>query len=155
MSRFGVAIVVVTLVASCGEDESTPQIDAPASTIDAAAGGGGVVCEIETTSCPLPAQVCCDVDSGPDTCIASGTACAGRPLACDGPEDCSGQECCLFDDRSECLDTGICGTTGVISEVMCHRDTDCDTAAGESCCGISPGPVVDLYSVCRIGGCPQ
>ena len=116
----------------------------------------GVACGDLATACPIPAQICCDLTSGQDTCIASSGVCAERRLECDGPEDCSAtQECCLWSDRSECMDIGICGTTGSITEVMCHLDQDCDTGAGESCCGTAPGPVADVYGVCRIGACPQ
>jgi len=132
------------------------------STHDASGDGtgsgthNGVACGDVMTACTSPQPVCCDVMSGADTCIAENGTCAGRPLACDGPEDCpSTQECCLYDDRSRCLDTGICGTTGAITEVMCHVDGDCDSAAGEHCCGTAPGPVADVYGVCRVGGCPQ
>lgn len=104
----------------------------------------------------LPDQVCCDSFNSADKCIAVNDQCNGNTMACDGPEDCpSTQECCMFEGQgSRCLDTGICGTTGSISNEMCHIDMDCD--AGEVCCGRSPGPVVDLYYTCRIGNaCPQ
>jgi hypothetical protein len=151
---------LIILLVACKGHETAPPPDVPHDMTSDTPGDGstmytGIACGTETDPpCSIPAEVCCDVSIGMDKCVAAGS-CNERSLACDGPEDCPGQECCLFSDRSQCLDTGICGTTGVLSEVMCHGDGDCDMAAGEHCCGLSPGPVADVYGVCRAGGCPQ
>lgn len=174
------AVVVIALVAACGGTDEVV-VDAPAgddapaddgaaldSAIDAVAGDGatdsrrdgandpdGVLCERPDQSCPVPQQVCCDVDGNVDMCVGVTAPCSGRPLACDGPEDCGpGTECCLFTDGSRCTQTGVCGTTGAISEVMCHVAAHCSVTV-PNCCGTAPGPALDLYSVCRSGPCPQ
>jgi len=156
------SLVIALVLVGCGE-RSSPRQDAITTDGNDALGdggddanrNGGVACGDGTTTCPIPDQVCCDT-TGVDQCVATGGGCAGSSLACDGPEDCPMvQECCLFPDHSQCLDDGICGTTGVITEVMCHGDADCDMAAGQHCCGTAPGPASDVYGVCRAGGCPQ
>src|SRR5262245_26496610 len=129
--------VGICVAAACNESASAPPFppDAPstgdAPPSDASANAGEIACGTTATTCTIPGQVCCDNDQGPDQCIPTMDACNGRRLACDGPEDCpSPQECCLFAERSQCMTNGICGTTGVISEVMCHVDSDCDVGAG-------------------------
>jgi hypothetical protein len=159
------AILALLVCASCANDEPLP-VDAPGSgTTDAAAtsdggadattNGNGVLCAREDQSCVAPTPECCDVTSGTDTCVGTNDPCSGDRLECDGPEDCpASQECCLFDGQgSRCLDTGICGTTGSISNEMCHVAGDCD--ANENCCGTAPGPALDLYSICTTSPCPQ
>ena len=128
-----------------------PSVDAPTD-----AAGQGVVCDQPGQECALPGQACCDLSGGADVCIAQGGPCDGVPMMCDGPEDCpAAQECCLFDGQNaRCLDDGICGTTGSISDVMCHTPADCP-AGLVACCGTAPGPLLDLYFVCRSGACPQ
>ena len=161
-----ISIVAALTLLGCGskpfpqQDAATD--DANGDAIDSADGGGDantknvVACGDGTAMCPIPDEVCCDLTTGADQCVAANAGCAGTSLACDGPEDCPPtEECCLFPDRSQCLTTGICGTTGVVTEVMCHADADCDQAAGEHCCGTAPGPAVDVYAVCRAGACPQ
>ncbi len=120
------------------------------------AGPDLVLCTELGAHCVLPEQACCDVASGENMCIPQGGNCAGVPMMCDGPEDCpEAQECCLFEGQNaRCLDDGICGTTGSISDVMCHVPADCPVGL-DSCCGTAPGPAIDLYFVCRSGGCPQ
>ena len=156
-------LICALIVAGCGgSDEHVPDdaavidagVDGPPAIDASPDAAPGVLCERVDQECPVPAQVCCDQEPGPDTCIDMGTTCNGVPLACDGPEDCpTGEECCLFDGQdSRCLTAGVCGTTGALSEPMCHGDDDC--ANGFSCCGLTPGPQIDLYSVCRAGACP-
>lgn len=157
-------VVLFALVAACdGTDEQLPAtIDAPAvdapGPIDGAPDGllaETVVCGTEANVCIVPAQSCCDVAGNGDTCINTGGACSGIPMACDGPEDCGAtEECCFFDgSRSMCVRTDVCGTTGSISNEMCHVMADCDS--GEFCCGTAPGPQLDLYAICTTGPCPQ
>lgn len=169
MAKHHAAAVLFAVLAACdGEDErilastDAPAVDAsdgidgpgPDAPTDGA-GGAGVVCGVETVTCPVPAQACCDIAGSGDTCIASGGTCRGIPMQCDGPEDCgAAEECCFFDgSRAICLGEGTCGTTGSSSNEMCHVEADCDT--GESCCGTAPGPQIDLYSICTTGPCPQ
>lgn len=157
------AILVSLVCASCANDERLP-VDAPGGSTDAAvagdasdaaASGNGVLCARADQSCVAPTPECCDVASGTDTCVATNATCAGDRLECDGPEDCPpNQECCLFEGQgSRCLDTGTCGTTGSISNAMCHVPGDCD--ANENCCGTAPGPALDLYAICTMNPCPQ
>jgi hypothetical protein len=152
-------LAVAVVLLGCGStppkwDAATSDAIGDGATGDVIAGNGVACGDAGSTTCSIPDQVCCDLTTGTDQCIAAGSSCAGTSLACDGPEDCPLlQECCLFPDRSQCMDDGICGTTGVITEVMCHVDGDC--ATGLSCCGTAPGPLVDVYGVCRAGGCPQ
>ena len=157
-------LVGAVAIAACAAPDER-MVDAPGSGgdaaasgdggIDGAANGNGVLCARADQSCVAPTPQCCDLATGIDTCIAANGACAGDRLECDGPEDCFvGQECCLFDGQgSRCLDEGICGTTGSISNEMCHVQGDCDL--NEMCCGTAPGPAIDLYSVCTQGPCPQ
>lgn len=161
-----VAFAALALTACAADDEQRP--DAPASGDDAAATdassdgltpdgatAGGVVCARLDQTCVAPTPECCDLPTGTDTCIGTNDACAGERLECDGPEDCPvGDECCLFQGQgSRCIQAGVCGTTGSISNEMCHEHTDCEQ--GELCCGTAPGPQVDLYAVCATGPCPQ
>jgi len=159
-----VALVGLCFVLSACAADDERSIDAPSSGSDAATGdaivldariGNGVLCARADQSCVDPTPECCDVASGLDTCIAQAGSCAGDRLECDGPEDCpAGEECCLFDGQgARCFDTGICGTTGSISNTMCHVEGDCD--ANENCCGTAPGPAIDLYSICSMDPCPQ
>ncbi len=143
-------------------DDDAPAADASggdATPIDAgrdgAIGTTGVLCARADQACTEPTPICCDVSPGLDTCIASGGACSGERLACDGPEDCPfGDECCLFQGQgSRCIPSGVCGTTGAISNEMCHVQDDC--APGLTCCGTAPGPALDLYAICTPAGCPQ
>lgn len=154
------ALLAVLACAACAADDEDvidpPRIDAP--TVDAAidaAIGNGVLCARADQSCTGATPECCDLMTGTDTCIAQAGTCAGDRLECDGPEDCPVlQECCLFDGQgSRCIDAGICGTTGAISNEMCHVIADCDQ--GEMCCGTAPGPALDLYAICSNGPCPQ
>jgi hypothetical protein len=166
MKRFAWLAV---LCAACGGDDEQVPVDAPvgdgavvvdAPAVDAATAGAapsGLVCEMADQFCTIPSQICCVVEPGTDTCMPSGSAgCNGQPYECDGPEDCGpGTECCLFEGQgARCTQTGVCGTTGVISELMCHVPGDCPVGA-PNCCGTAPGPLLDLYSVCRASGCPQ
>ncbi len=157
------ALYLVLTLTACAADDGG-DVDARGSGPDAATSdaialdgslGNGVLCARANQTCSGATPECCDVESGTDTCIAQSGACAGDRLECDGPEDCGqGQECCLFEGQgSRCLDEGICGTTGSISNEMCHVREDCDL--NETCCASAPAPDVDLYPTCLVGACPQ
>lgn len=156
----GPLLLALGFAGGCGDDEQVA-IDAavgdagPDATMIDAGQVGAVVCESEAQRCPTPGQICCDTQPGPDRCTAADVPCAGQTMACDGPEDCAATEdCCLWSNGSRCTAAGICGNTGSITEVMCHLPADCPIEA-PSCCGTAPGPLLDLYFVCRQGGCPQ
>jgi hypothetical protein len=55
-------------------------------------GGPSVICG--ETTCALATHACCVTQSA-SSCIVSNANCAqGARIACDGPEDCTGQVCC-------------------------------------------------------------
>lgn len=162
--RLAMVGLLVTLVACVAADERA--VDAPPSGIDAVFGfdalgidasstGDGVRCARADQACTGATPECCDLMTGTDMCIAPSGTCAGDRLECDGPEDCpTGDECCLFAGQgSRCIQAGVCGTTGSISNTMCHVMNDC--GQGELCCGTAAGPAVDLYAICTQGPCPQ
>lgn len=107
--------------------------------------GPGVYCGADAGTCATGA--CC-VDTSAKTATCSATCASGMlSLACDGPEDCSGNPCCapIMNGKTS---GAVCSaaTTDCVPKIdfvtkngqsrLCHADADC-TAAGSSfadCC---------------------
>ena len=62
-------------------------------------------------------------------------------FACDGPEDCSGKECCISQTGSSCADS--CGWG---QSQACHQDADCGGI--DSCCPVQGTAVSVCQTVC-------
>lgn len=116
-----VSVMVLAALAACGGD------DDGGGTIDAGEvpGGDGVICGDDT--CTAGTEECCS-DDGTSQCVAIDT-CVGRGFACDGAEDCHGDEiCCLLgDDGAHCRAPDDCEIT------LCNSGDDCADPA-EGCC---------------------
>lgn len=110
----------------CGIDLDCPEIGGPRPTVSC----GGV-------GCP-PGQICC---SNTDTC-GEPASCAGPTLACDGPHDCLGEECC--GDSSVSLTSSVCRPSCNAGEVeLCNGDAAvCD-----------PGQTCTMLGEPRYSGC--
>ncbi|HEU0032966.1 MAG TPA: hypothetical protein VFQ53_20180 [Kofleriaceae bacterium] len=113
-----------------------PAVDAPSTPVD---GSVGVTCG--NTTC-VGTQECCIGQQG-STCVDQGT-CQTVTFACDGPEDCPGQVCCLGagEGGAECRNANQCQNTA------CHDDTDCGGNTPK-CCAIAN----TQYEVC-LAQCP-
>jgi hypothetical protein len=107
----------------------------PASTID---GAVGISCG-DTMTC-TGTDECCVTNNGGTAefnCVAMGT-CQGASLACDGPEDCTGNACCLSGGggggSAECSDATTCMGAAL---TLCHTDNECPAPQGggaPKCC---------------------
>ncbi|MFN7134482.1 MAG: hypothetical protein ACK4N5_20545, partial [Myxococcales bacterium] len=117
--------------------------------------------------CPV-GEVCCVTiaDGGFSGTCASSCADGGQALACDGPEDCSGQTgiCCgevrsgagtppncpIASAKSSC--TGTCNTSfsffcpGTNTVRLCHTTPDCTESSAPTCCTYRQGS--DEISFC-------
>ncbi len=131
--------------AAAGGDDGGGGGDGDAGTDNADAAGGdftGITCADDT--CEAGAEVCCLGDMGL-TCAAE---CAGTSFACDGPEDCEGENiCCGSRDGTLCTAAGDCGGGGE-GDAVCHVAEDCPEA-GQECCTTPQGNI----GVCR-NRCP-
>jgi hypothetical protein len=105
----------------------------------------GVPCA--NTTCNSP-EVCCVVVGG-QSCTAADACTSGLPLACDGPEDCSGDTpvCCgtvsLQGGGTQCVADGSCQSGTLTGGVVCHSDSDCQS--GQTCTALTMTSV----RVCR------
>jgi hypothetical protein len=133
------------------------------ATVDAGDGGTAYVVACGTAqqpmTCSLPGSACCDFapGAGSDYCfaVAGGTCEGGVPIACDGPEDCSGGNVCCYDSStgSSCAPPVECASGS--SAIMCHLGDDSPCGAGSHCCGLhaagpsSGGP----FGICMLS-CP-
>jgi hypothetical protein len=144
-----------------GTPDARPTPDAPPGTPDArptpdamtmpdamttpdAGGTVGVACGAMT--CTMGDDCCVTPHGGgqpPD--FSCDTSCGQGELtyACDGPEDCPGQHCCLYNSGftygSACQDS--CGNGG---DVTCNVAGDCPNG-GDQCCASGAGAI----RVCR------
>lgn len=103
----------------------------------------GVVCGNATCAAN---QVCCETAGG----IGGGNPqfdCADKcdkgqgTFACDGPEDCPGQECCFSRTDSSCA-----ASCGIGEQQACRTDADCPGGV-DSCCP-TQYPNVELCGIC-------
>lgn len=85
----------------------------------------GVGCGNQTCA---PGQVCCGGGFGGGNTFDCADKCDGNQntYACDGPEDCPGQECCFGQGGSSCA-----ASCGWGEQTACRSDADC---GGGSCC---------------------
>lgn len=147
----GVALWIITLIASCAPDYGHTAFRCDASH-DCPAGqscfagrcrrgeptGDGVACG--ATSCDATQQCCLDLFN-PARCIAAGDACAGISALCDGSEDCQpGDRCCADGGTAFC--DASCG------EYACRDAADCPPSA-PSCCTLGDVP----WGLCSRLGC--
>ena len=137
--------VLIVLLCACGKD-SKSDIDAPpggdaSSTSDGSPTDGDVTIDATVlvgpacgaTTCTNGSEVCCIGTNS--VCRVPGN-CPSEEFACDGPEDCTGQPCCMPNNGgSEC--------GGNCQEIACHVDADC---GGMKCC---PKMFTPGYSSCR------
>jgi hypothetical protein len=161
LAIWGVALAV----AACGSKATTGGVDARPDT---AIGSAGVVaCGTvqQPTTCVLsPNPVvtgaqCCDFPpgAGTDYCYAvpGGTCEGGVPIACDGPEDCTGaQSCCYTPDLdASCNDATVCVNNG--GSIMCHVGDDSPCGTSGHCCALhSVGPSSgSVFGICMTS-CP-
>lgn len=110
------------------------------------------------TTCEVGDEACCatpgDVTSF--ACIATGGACAGGTMACDGPEDCGDGEVCCIRFGGGALPNGACEAeatcTGAGTSKGCGGAGGADCGPGEVCCN---DPAFGLSSdFCWPGACP-
>lgn len=88
-------------------------------------------------------QKCCVVpmmDAGQESCTGS---CNLAPIACDGPEDCSGNGCCgnfgggLYGQGWKCSNSKTCGQMEI---QLCHNNADCPGSRPYCCNNVqAPG----------------
>ncbi|MBX3272327.1 MAG: hypothetical protein KF729_18860 [Sandaracinaceae bacterium] len=111
------------------------------------------------TSCMAP-QVCCVSLSGA-TCGAMASCSGGfsAPGTCDGPEDCSGNACCVHFGMFDPNNGAFCRAGGCPSgdNELCHGDSDCTGGARCVACQPPTGGILDVtYGICsRDGRCPS
>jgi len=118
--------------------------DASADSADAAAGDvTGIPCAGDT--CEAGTEVCCAGEGG----LTCETTCDTVSFACDGPEDCEGDNVCCGSgqDGTVCAAPGDCGEAQD-GDVVCHVADDCPEA-GQDCCK----PAEAQVGVCR-NHCP-
>jgi len=112
--------------------------------------------------CTTPANVCCatlGADGGVSVmCEASATCPMMAPLslACDGPEDCTGNQVCCgqraaggLGFRSSCTTANQC--MGMGARPMCHDHTQCPMMT-DSCCELSLGGAPAFTGRCYAPG---
>jgi hypothetical protein len=106
--------------------------------------------ECGSTSCPVPAELCCALYNQPHICISPGESCfPGVDVACDGPEDCPGQICCgkLFiqgQNKSYELMSCESSCTGKDRREICGSSGTCTT---DGSCG--PSDLLPQYRDCK------
>jgi len=116
--------------------------------IDASMGSPGVVCgSVLTCSGNMP--ICCVLCDGSNPeCRPNANSCnsqGGRPLACDGPEDCPGQVCCIQPNGSTACqevcanNASVCRPGGGACSGCCPSafDPTCGGGSYYSACGLS------------------
>ena len=114
-------------------------------------------------SCTTPTNVCCATIADAAVavmCEASASCSMMAPvnLACDGPEDCTGNQVCCgtrsgggLGFRSTCTNGNMCGGGGGGARPLCHNHTQCPTA-GDSCCTVSIGGTQAFTGRCYAPG---
>lgn len=115
-----------------GDDPGTPGNDSDTSVSCGGAEGTEVSCSLKTKSCCVTG-----FSSDAATCV-DGTSCGeGNRTPCDGPEDCSGNACCvdILAGTAQCSSGLECGPLSPAQ--MCHTSDDCpdakpDCTRGES-----------------------
>jgi len=112
-----------------GSDSGGGGSDGSTDNADAAGGGDfmGIPCAGDT--CQAGTEVCCAGEGGL-TCEAT---CDTVSFACDGPEDCTGDNICCGSgaDGTICATAADCGAGD--GDVICHTADDCPEA-GQECC---------------------
>jgi len=120
-----------------------------ASGMGAADAGSPLTVSCGAASCALDQlEFCCTPQSGSPSCKASGDACWGTNITCDGPEDCAGSACCAILNSngsaySEIRCKANCG--GKVTErVVCTSNPN--VCPGSSNCQQSA--LLQGYSIC-------
>lgn len=124
----------------------------------------GVSCG--NTTC-APGLLCCAsvTDGGASFECASECPEGGVPMACDGPEDCGGAQCCVQIDvgagtlpncpiqtngatcKASCPTQIPMSCPGQGQGQLCHSSADCTDAQNPSCCTFSQGGVSATFCV--------
>lgn len=94
--------------------------------------------ECGSVTCAIRGGACCFEPSGP-TCVDAGSSsdlavlCRYPYLACDGPEDCPGQVCCLKQPiaaypNATCQPQGAGAACGIGQQTVCKTASYCSSA---------------------------
>jgi hypothetical protein len=128
--------IVAVLLGACSSPTPPPRPDA--NPVGITCGIGGLVCPI--------GMVCCAGSMG--TCMPSTASCQ-RKMACDGPEDCNGMECCYTTANGG---SSTCAAScGAGTSELCREDTTCP-AGNMTCCPFLFGPEASPpYKICTPG----
>lgn len=138
------ARATVTLLAcalafgACDNGAATP--DLAAGTFDLAtatfSSDGGIACG--PSECGLGGEDVCCVESATRYCAPASACSSGTPAYCDGPEDCTGADCCLPAGSNAIVCRQQCD-----GAILCHGDGDCPSAQPRCCPDATTG-----YGVC-------
>jgi hypothetical protein len=90
------------------------------------------------TPCDEATQFCCVQAGGAESCLATGTACAGSRRECDKASDCPPGNVCCFDFSSQPASASChsdCGGGGDTRVQACRTPTEClsGTCAAHAC----------------------
>jgi hypothetical protein len=118
--------------------------DAPGAAADAGRPDGAVGVDCGGMMCVMTDE-CCLMGMSV-SCVPAGT-CPGGPVACDGPEDCGGDNCCVMLGGGG-MASSMCSADPCPQITACHDNSHC---TGGLCCP----PPFGSWGYCAIGGsCP-